>query len=76
MPNQITDKQPTGYGIGWYTGKDKNGHRIWYHAGDSFSSSSYLIIYPDDDIIIAFLGNSQEGVMFNVQNIGELVYGK
>ncbi|MDR6560603.1 MULTISPECIES: serine hydrolase [unclassified Arcicella] len=71
-----TDKQATGYGIGWYTGKDKNGHRIWYHAGDSFSSSSYLIIYPDDDIVIAFLGNSQEGVMFNVQNIGELIYGK
>lgn len=69
-----TDKKATGYGIGWYTGKDKNGHRIWYHAGDSFSSSSYLIIYPDDDIVIAFLGNSQAGVLFDVQKIGELFY--
>lgn len=71
-----TDKKSTGYGIGWYTGKDKNGHRIWYHAGDSFSSSSYLIIYPDDDIVIAFLGNSQAGVLFDIQKIGELVYGE
>jgi CubicO group peptidase (beta-lactamase class C family) len=65
-------KKETGYGLGWYTGKDKNGHRIWYHAGDSFSGSSYLIIYPDDDLVIAFLANSQEGVAFDVQQIGEL----
>lgn len=45
-----------------------------YHAGDSFSGSSYLIIYPDDDIVIAFLANSQEGIYFNVQQIGELFY--
>ncbi|MBB6001915.1 serine hydrolase [Arcicella rosea] len=70
------DNKATGYGIGWYTGKDNNGHRIWYHAGDSFSSSSYLIIYPDDDIVIAFLGNSQAGVLFDVQDIGGLVYGE
>lgn len=30
----------TGYGIGWYIGEDRNGHRIWYHPGDTFSSSS------------------------------------
>ena len=64
----------TGYGLGWYTGKDKNGHRIWYHAGDMFSSSSYLIIYPDDDLVIAFLGNGQEGAAFDVEKTGELFY--
>lgn len=67
-------KTATGYGLGWYTGKDKNGRRIWYHGGDSFSGSSYLIIYPDEDIVIAFLANSQEGVLFNVQEIAELFY--
>ena len=70
------DQKPTGYGIGWYTGKDKNGHRIWYHAGDMFSSSSYLILYPDDDIVIAFLANSQDGVLLDVQKIGEMFYSK
>lgn len=66
----------TGYGLGWYVGKDKNGHRMWYHAGDMLSSSSYLIIYPDDDIVIAFLANSQEGTLFDVQKIGSLFYRK
>jgi CubicO group peptidase (beta-lactamase class C family) len=67
--NKVTD-----YGMGWYIGKDKNGHRIWYHAGDMLSSSSYLIIYPDDDIVIAFLANSQEGVLFDMEKIGEMFY--
>ena len=70
------DKKETGYGLGWYTGKDKNGHRIWHHAGDSFSGSSFLVIYPDDDIVVAFLGNSQHGVGFDIEKIGELFYKK
>ena len=71
-----SDQKPTGYGMGWYVGKDRNGHRIWHHAGDGFSSSSSLIIYPDDDIVIAFLANSQKGVLFDVQKIGALYYSK
>ena len=68
------DGRKTGYGMGWYIGVDKNGHRMWYHPGDSFSSSSYLIIYPDDNLVIAFLANSQHGAAFDVQKIGELFY--
>ncbi|MFN7494673.1 MAG: serine hydrolase [Cyclobacteriaceae bacterium] len=75
-PQFTSSGKATGYGLGWYVGKDKNGHRIWYHAGDMLSSSSYLIIYPDDDIVIAFLANSQEGTLFDVQKIGSLFYRK
>lgn len=74
--NYLADGQATGYGLGWYIGKDANGHRMWYHSGDSFSSSSHLFIYPDDDLVIAFLGNSQEGVNFDTERIGELFYSK
>lgn len=72
--NYLSNGESTGYGLGWYVGEDRNGHRIWYHAGDSFSGSSYLIIYPDDDIVIAFLANSQEGVHFDINAIAELFY--
>jgi CubicO group peptidase (beta-lactamase class C family) len=71
---RTSDGKETGYGLGWYTGQDKNGHRIWYHAGDSFSGSSFLIIYPDDDMVISFLANSQAGVHFDIRQIGELFY--
>jgi hypothetical protein len=40
------------------------------------SSSSHLIIYPDDDIVVAFLANSQEGVLFDMEKIGEMFYMK
>jgi CubicO group peptidase (beta-lactamase class C family) len=70
------DNKKTGYGLGWYIGKDKNGHRTFYHSGDSFGGSSCLVLYPDDNIVIAFLGNSQAGVNFNTEKIGELFYNK
>ena len=73
---QTNDGKETGYGLGWYVGKDKNGHRVWYHSGDSFSSSSHLYIYPDDGLVIAFLGNGQEGAAFDIQKVAELYYKK
>ncbi len=73
-PQTTLDNEKTGYGLGWYIGVDKNGHKIWYHSGDSFSSSSHLIIYPDDNLVIAFLANSQDGAAFDIQQIGELFY--
>lgn len=69
------DDKITGYGLGWYTGVDRNGHRIWYHAGDSFSSSSWLVIYPDDYLVIALLANTQHAAAFDIYEIGELFYG-
>ncbi|RCR66917.1 hypothetical protein DUE52_24260 [Larkinella punicea] len=46
------------------------------NEGDSFSSSSHLLIYPDDNLVIAFLANSQDGAAFDLQRIGELFYKK
>ncbi|HSC52543.1 MAG TPA: serine hydrolase [Phnomibacter sp.] len=71
-----TDGVATGYGLGWYIGTDMNGHRIWYHSGDSFSSSAHLLIYPDDEMVVAVLTNAQAGVNFDAQKIGELFYKK
>jgi hypothetical protein len=35
-----------------------------------------LYIYPDDGLVIAFLGNGQEGAAFDIQKIAELYYKK
>jgi len=72
---KTTDGKATGYGLGWYTGVDRNGHRIWYHAGDSFSSSSWLVIYPDRNLVIALLANTQHAAAFDIYEIGELFIG-
>ncbi|MBS1680099.1 MAG: serine hydrolase [Bacteroidetes bacterium] len=62
--------------MGWYVGKDKNGHRYWHHSGDGFSCSSHLLIYPDDDLVLAFVANGQEGAAFDMEKIAELFYKK
>ncbi|MEB2775901.1 serine hydrolase [Algoriphagus sp. D3-2-R+10] len=73
--DQVTNSgEVIGYGLGWYLGKDKNGHRFWHHAGDSFSSSSFILIYPDDDLVVAFLSNSQHGAAFDVEKLASLFY--
>lgn len=63
----------TGYGIGWYVGVDDEGRRIWHHSGDTFSSSSHLVIYPDEQVVISFLANGQAGAAFDWQAIADLV---
>ena len=70
------DGRETGYGIGWYTGIDKNGHRYWHHSGDGFSCSSHLLIYPDNDVVIAFLANGQEGAAFDIENVANMLFNK
>jgi len=76
VEQHTSDNESTKYGLGWNIVKDKNGHRVWYHAGNLSESSGYLLIYPDDDIVIAFLANSGEGLSFDIQDMGELFYKK
>jgi CubicO group peptidase (beta-lactamase class C family) len=73
-PYRLADGTLSPYGLGWYTGRDQHGKRIWYHAGDLLNSSAWLLLYPDEEIVIAFLANSQQGVLMDVRQIGALFY--
>lgn len=76
LEQHTSDGTPTKYGLGWNIVRDKNGHRVWYHAGILMEGSGYLLIYPDDDIVVAFLANSSDGISFDIQSIGEQFYKK
>jgi CubicO group peptidase (beta-lactamase class C family) len=73
---RTADGTLTNYGLGWFIGKDNNGHRMWFHAGDLLNSSSYLLIYPDDNIVVAFSANAQEGLLFDIRDVAPLYYSK
>jgi CubicO group peptidase (beta-lactamase class C family) len=49
---------PTGYGLGWYVLRDKAGRQIVFHTGDAKGSSALLAIYPENDLVLAILSNS------------------
>lgn len=54
---QTKDGKPTNYGIGWRSGIDKKG-RTWFgHTGGSVGGSSILIIFPDENVIVAMAIN-------------------
>ena len=77
---QYVEQNPTNYGLGWYLGKDHNGQRIWYHAGELPSTGALLILYPDSGIVISILTNTPilthapDGLPMEVQKLGELIY--
>ncbi|RYY62986.1 MAG: class A beta-lactamase-related serine hydrolase [Chitinophagaceae bacterium] len=70
MLSQLTTSgSSTGYGMGWYTGVDIKGRTIWYHAGDSFTGSSGILIYPANRTVVTFLANSQAGTLADLEKI-------
>ncbi len=71
---RTTDGIETNYGLGWYILKDQNGHKVYFHSGHLSNGSAFFILYPDDDLVVAFLANGQEGLNFDIWKIGEYFY--
>lgn len=66
------DGQPTHYGLGWVVGTTKSGHRLYMHEGEVLGGSSYLLLYPDDKLVIAFVANSRNGAALKARMLGDL----
>jgi CubicO group peptidase (beta-lactamase class C family) len=54
------DGKETGYGMGWRTDRDSAGRRRVWHSGGSAGGTAYLLIYPEQKLIIAVLVNSDQ----------------
>ena len=54
----LASGEATKYGIGWFVDTDGAGRRRVFHSGGSVGGTAYLLIYPDQDLILALLVNS------------------
>lgn len=54
------DGKETGYGMGWRTDRDSAGRRRVWHSGGSAGGTAYLLIYPEQKLIISVLVNSDQ----------------
>ncbi|WP_172915447.1 serine hydrolase domain-containing protein [Capnocytophaga canimorsus] len=63
-----TDKQKTGYGIGWQTGNDWKGRPYFGHIGNGIGGYAWFYVYPDPQVVIVML--------FNVTNPKIEIYTK
>jgi CubicO group peptidase (beta-lactamase class C family) len=59
--NQLwTSTNPSDYSYGWGVGTS-GGRRAVYKSGSNEGTQSYLLMYPDDDIVISVLSNRDAG---------------
>ena len=66
------DGKATGYGIGWFTETDKAGRRRISHSGGSVGGTAFLVIYPDQDLVVAVLVNSDSTFAGATPTIAEM----
>lgn len=73
--HELKDGTKTYYGLGWETGVSRKGTPIVYHNGSMKSARSHLIIYPEKEVVFAYIANTGDHLFFNdreAQNIAEL----
>jgi CubicO group peptidase (beta-lactamase class C family) len=70
---KTTEGKETGYGMGWFVGKSKSGHRIFQHSGGSVGGSSQLILYPDAHVVVAMICNF--GGRWNMEEVESIAEG-
>ncbi len=64
---KTSDGKATNYGIGWRSGE--YGGKKWFgHSGGSVGGITQLIIYPDQEIVVAVLTNSSDVNYRNVHH--------
>jgi CubicO group peptidase (beta-lactamase class C family) len=56
----LRDGKTTGYGLGWGVGQDGAGRRRVMHSGGSMGGTAYLVIYPEQRLVVALLANSDQ----------------
>ncbi len=47
----------TGYGIGWSVATDREGRRTVAHGGGSIGGTAFLLIFPEERVVVATVGN-------------------
>lgn len=73
--HKLKDSTLTFYGLGWETGVSRLKTKVIYQSGSLPTSIAHLIIYPDEDVVFAYLANTGDNVFFNAreaQTIAEL----
>lgn len=57
---KTTDGKPTGYGIGWFVRKDKEGRPFYYHTGGQQGSTALIFMQPHNHLVVALVCNLSE----------------
>lgn len=71
MPQTLAKGEPTEYGIGWRnTVVKSNGRMIVHHGGTSAGARSFLLLLPNEQIVVAICTNSDAD--FGLQEVYDI----
>lgn len=56
-PQALIPRSDMEIGLGWRIGKDRQGRTIYHHAGNMNGARSVLLLYPEEDIVVAIQNN-------------------
>ncbi len=71
-PQLLSDGKNTNYGFGWRIGTDKMARRIIHHGGSIDGGRTFLMLYPDHNLVMAITANMFEGTNINVPEMETL----
>ncbi len=57
-PQRMKNGSRSEYGIGWFSSRDKQGRVRVSHSGGSVGGTAFLVIYPEQHLVVALLCNS------------------
>ncbi|GAB3318571.1 serine hydrolase domain-containing protein [Larkinella ripae] len=60
-PQRLPDGKNTQYGFGWRIGTGWQGRKIIHHGGLIDGGRTFLLLYPEDDLIVAIAANRSTG---------------
>ncbi|MCO6476054.1 MAG: beta-lactamase family protein [Phaeodactylibacter sp.] len=56
-PASLNNGEKTNYGIGWRIDIDDKGRKYVHHGGSSIGGRSFLLVYPNEELVIAITCN-------------------
>lgn len=54
---EYMELKDTGIGLGWSIAEDRSGRRVMHQPGGGPGISSWLVVYPDEGLVVAILSN-------------------
>ncbi len=70
-PQLLENGSNTQYGLGWRIGTDSKGRRLIHHGGTIDGGRTFLLLYPDNNLIVAITAN-MSGVTINLPEVEKL----
>ncbi len=73
-PQILESGKSTHYGIGFSVGKTKNKTPVYSHSGGGVGATTLLLIYPEEEVVIAILTNLSSVPIFDLGKSLESVF--